>query len=710
MHPSRMSGQRRSTNVAVELQSAVPNNSVPPLGGAFTGGVATGTRESKSFAAVCSSLLAEPEKTRANPPLPSSISAHAAAQSAIPAFRGVKDLTESKHQESNLNVSSPSSLSPSSTNPSSTNPSSTNPSSINQALASLSPVQPLVPTSSIVSLLWPTGTTNRATAEVSQGGVALQFPSGFARFSEATKGPGNPTLSPAPGSGIALANAPSSRASIASPNSEAGASPMPLSGGGALLRCTSVPENPPVTARSNDHDSADPAETTPDSASALSSAGTVFSGSVCAGPFEVEPGSTDPRSADPTLGGTLVPVAATASGTSVPANFPPIVSAPSTVSASSTVSAPSETTGQLSPAVLPASGDTGATVSPARPSRVIPQSFAKQPLVEEPAVPLPIALKPGPALPSVLDPAHSVRNVSTIPPGNQFTLNVESSNSSTPSNQPAAPSSPVPGPSGFSVTSPITPHLAANSAAGAITGAEKNNGGNRSGATIVSTSQSETSNGNSSDSFPQTAAAAAPANGTPTTSPQVAPIASPNPVPPSVVQPAVPLDSPRKTGEGARSGSADASALPSAPAEAPANSGPGPVQMAQMVNKAAQSEMRIELNTSAFGNVEVHTVVRANEVGLLIGSEKGDLRALFSNELPALTNILQKQNLQLNPVNFLQGFAFSNQSSGGDSHQRSFVRPEGPQFPSRDVRDGESTAPAGVSETRYSSGSLSILA
>jgi flagellar hook-length control protein FliK len=100
----------------------------------------------------------------------------------------------------------------------------------------------------------------------------------------------------------------------------------------------------------------------------------------------------------------------------------------------------------------------------------------------------------------------------------------------------------------------------------------------------------------------------------------------------------------------------------------------GPVQMAQMINQAAQSEMRIGMNTAAFGNVEVRTVVHANDVGVLIGSEKGDLRALLANELPGIAASLQQQNLRLNQVNFHQtGFAFSNQmSSGADAQPRSF--------------------------------------
>jgi len=121
--------------------------------------------------------------------------------------------------------------------------------------------------------------------------------------------------------------------------------------------------------------------------------------------------------------------------------------------------------------------------------------------------------------------------------------------------------------------------------------------------------------------------------------------------------------------------------------------------MAQMVSKAAQSEMRIGLNTAAFGSVEVRTVVHANDVGVLIGSEKGDLRSMLANELPGIANSLQQQNLRLNQVNFHQGFAFSNQmSSGGDSQPRSF--PSRPAF-----------SPSIVTETAWTeSGELSEIA
>ncbi len=126
---------------------------------------------------------------------------------------------------------------------------------------------------------------------------------------------------------------------------------------------------------------------------------------------------------------------------------------------------------------------------------------------------------------------------------------------------------------------------------------------------------------------------------------------------------------------GTSSGNAAPTLPPLPPATPAAVPVPGPVQMAQMVDRAGQAEMRVGMNTSAFGNVEVRTVVHASGVGLTIGSEKGDLRGLLTNDMPAISNSLQQQNLRLNNVSFMQGFASGNSGGGGgdSQQQRSFV-------------------------------------
>jgi len=147
------------------------------------------------------------------------------------------------------------------------------------------------------------------------------------------------------------------------------------------------------------------------------------------------------------------------------------------------------------------------------------------------------------------------------------------------------------------------------------------------------------------------------------------------------------------------------------PAETPAAAAPGPVQLAQMISRVEQSEMRIGMNTSAFGSVEVRAVVHASDVGLVIGSEKGDLRSVLANDMPAIANTLQQQSLRLNSVNFMQGFAFSNNASGGgDSQQHSFVPQRGFASSASEAAVEDSIEPLSAGEFGGGSGSLSILA
>jgi flagellar hook-length control protein FliK len=141
----------------------------------------------------------------------------------------------------------------------------------------------------------------------------------------------------------------------------------------------------------------------------------------------------------------------------------------------------------------------------------------------------------------------------------------------------------------------------------------------------------------------------------------------------------------------------------------------GPVQVAQIASKAAQSEMRIGMITSAFGSVEVRTIVHANDVGVVIGSEKGDLRSLLSNELPGIANTLQQQNLRLNQVSFQQGAAFSGNSFSGNSFsqnssRQSFASPQTASYAGLIAESGMDDSPLTIESASGSVTSLSILA
>jgi hypothetical protein len=99
----------------------------------------------------------------------------------------------------------------------------------------------------------------------------------------------------------------------------------------------------------------------------------------------------------------------------------------------------------------------------------------------------------------------------------------------------------------------------------------------------------------------------------------------------------------------------------------------GVVETARLVAGASQSEMHIGLRTQAFGSVEVHTVVRDSQVGLTVGSERGDLRALLATEFSGLQTAFRQQDLRFDNIRFLETSASTTAgfSGGADSQARS---------------------------------------
>ncbi len=91
-------------------------------------------------------------------------------------------------------------------------------------------------------------------------------------------------------------------------------------------------------------------------------------------------------------------------------------------------------------------------------------------------------------------------------------------------------------------------------------------------------------------------------------------------------------------------------ALATSVVEAPAG---GLVQSAHLASSAGRAEMHIDLRTQTFGSVEVHTVVRGGQVGLEVGSERGDLRAFLTTEASGLQTAFHQQDLHFDRIHFL---------------------------------------------------------
>lgn len=98
------------------------------------------------------------------------------------------------------------------------------------------------------------------------------------------------------------------------------------------------------------------------------------------------------------------------------------------------------------------------------------------------------------------------------------------------------------------------------------------------------------------------------------------------------------------------------------------------VHNVQLLDRSGQAEMHIGLHTAAFGSVEVHAVVRDSQVGLAIGSERGDLHRFLANEVPGISGRLEQHDLRLDTVRFFdQGLSFdAGLASGSNPKAREF--------------------------------------
>jgi hypothetical protein len=104
------------------------------------------------------------------------------------------------------------------------------------------------------------------------------------------------------------------------------------------------------------------------------------------------------------------------------------------------------------------------------------------------------------------------------------------------------------------------------------------------------------------------------------------------------------------------------------------------IQGARLVNRSGQEEMHIGLRTPAFGNVEVHTVVRQSEIGVSVGSEKGDLHNFLSAEVPSLQANLREQDLTFNNIRFFGSGAMTGDAGNPGGHSQPGHPQPQPQF------------------------------
>lgn len=99
---------------------------------------------------------------------------------------------------------------------------------------------------------------------------------------------------------------------------------------------------------------------------------------------------------------------------------------------------------------------------------------------------------------------------------------------------------------------------------------------------------------------------------------------------------------------------------------------PASVNATRLVERAGQTEMHIGVHTETFGGIVLHTAVRDGNVGVAIGSERGDLADVLARDFSSLQDTLARNSVRLDDVKF---FDLSGGASGfaGNRHPEVFT-------------------------------------
>ena len=92
-------------------------------------------------------------------------------------------------------------------------------------------------------------------------------------------------------------------------------------------------------------------------------------------------------------------------------------------------------------------------------------------------------------------------------------------------------------------------------------------------------------------------------------------------------------------------------AAPSSPAEN-AQTAPTVIQSAQVLERMGKSEIRLGLNSSNFGNIELHTSVNQDRVGASISTSHAELRTAMIAEMPSLEHAIAQHQMRLDSFQF----------------------------------------------------------
>jgi hypothetical protein len=120
----------------------------------------------------------------------------------------------------------------------------------------------------------------------------------------------------------------------------------------------------------------------------------------------------------------------------------------------------------------------------------------------------------------------------------------------------------------------------------------------------------------------------------------------------------------------------------------------------QLVDAAANGELRLALQTERFGNVELHARIAGNDLGAAITVERKDAHAILATELPSLQHALAEKQFRVEELSLLHG---STTPGFDDSASPSEQRPGQGQKPRAMCNEG-SVSVAAIANTVPSAG------
>jgi len=159
---------------------------------------------------------------------------------------------------------------------------------------------------------------------------------------------------------------------------------------------------------------------------------------------------------------------------------------------------------------------------------------------------------------------------------------------------------------------------------------------------------------------------------------------------------------PSKPADAAQPSAQVSTAMAKADASAEVATHTGPVQVAKLIERAGQTELRVGIQAGEFGNVGIRTSMVHSQFSAEISVERGELGRVLSAELPALRDRLAEQRVPVSNI------VLQDHSTGSDLRQGARQNHYLPQNNPLGSEQADATTPAFAVENSDSETGLDV--